>query len=482
MNLVNEPWIPVIMQDKTSRHVSLRDVFTEGEAIADLAANPCQRIALTRLLICIAQAALNGPEDEEDWCECRARVAPAALAYLDTWQDRFNLFGEHAFLQVEGLEPQPNALADKLDFTLACGNNPTLFDHAATPEGRVPQGASLALSILVYQMFSPGGLMGTASWENQTTERKSEHAPCLEGSMLHTLLKGGHLGETVHLNLLTHEQISTLPNTSWGRPYWELDRLLKRGLMDNASSYLGRLLPMPRAVRLMTDGRQIVLSAGILYEKIPVQREPAATVVKVGVGTNERLSYLSVNPAKHPWRELVSILAFQRADQFGGAFCLNHLRTIRSESFDIWTGGLCADKAKLVDMAEWTLTVPSNLLDTQVLERYQRGVKLANDAKNTLFYAIKTYAELLKSEATWRDRGERVYWENLDSQSSILVIAAIQDDSSVSMQWVPIIRQALHDAYSQTCPHETPRQIQAYAQGLKIIESWKENPGHGTRD
>lgn len=65
MNLVKDPWIPVVMQDGTPELVSLRDVFAKGEEIADLAANPCQRIALMRLLICIAQAALDGPKDEE---------------------------------------------------------------------------------------------------------------------------------------------------------------------------------------------------------------------------------------------------------------------------------------------------------------------------------------------------------------------------------------------------------------------------------
>jgi len=63
MNLVSDPWIPVVMLDKTPRLVSLNEVFRDGETIADLAANPCQRIALMRLLICIAQAALDGPKD-----------------------------------------------------------------------------------------------------------------------------------------------------------------------------------------------------------------------------------------------------------------------------------------------------------------------------------------------------------------------------------------------------------------------------------
>ena len=76
MNLVKEPWIPVVMQDGKPARVSLRDAFAKGEDIADLAANPCQRIALMRLLICVAQAALDGPKDEEDWLACKPRLVP----------------------------------------------------------------------------------------------------------------------------------------------------------------------------------------------------------------------------------------------------------------------------------------------------------------------------------------------------------------------------------------------------------------------
>ncbi|MCF7849899.1 MAG: type I-E CRISPR-associated protein Cse1/CasA [Kiritimatiellales bacterium] len=98
MNLMDHAWIPVLGTDGKSRQASLADIFRDGENIADLAANPCQRIALMRLLICIAQAALDGPKDEADWLQCRSRMVPDALSYLDRWHDRFNLFGDHAFL------------------------------------------------------------------------------------------------------------------------------------------------------------------------------------------------------------------------------------------------------------------------------------------------------------------------------------------------------------------------------------------------
>ncbi len=157
MNLVQDAWIPVMMRDGSHARVSLMDVFKQGESIADLAANPCQRIALMRLLICITQAALDGPADEKAWSTCLPLIPEAAQAYLSKWKDKFNLFGKDAFLQVEGLKETLNATSDKLDFTLASGNNATLFDHAATPEGRITEKAKCILNLLVYQIFPPVG-------------------------------------------------------------------------------------------------------------------------------------------------------------------------------------------------------------------------------------------------------------------------------------------------------------------------------------
>jgi CRISPR system Cascade subunit CasA len=86
-NLVDEPWLPVTLvpgfPDTAARgaapRVSLREAFEFGDQIVDLRCYAHERIALMRLLICIAQRALNGPETEEDWQTCRARLANDAV-------------------------------------------------------------------------------------------------------------------------------------------------------------------------------------------------------------------------------------------------------------------------------------------------------------------------------------------------------------------------------------------------------------------
>jgi CRISPR system Cascade subunit CasA len=487
MNLVKDPWIPVVMQDGTPELVSLRDVFAKGEEIADLAANPCQRIALMRLLICIAQAALDGPKDEDDWRTCKPRIAPAALSYLDKWQDRFNLFGEHAFLQVDGLDTTTNSLADKLDLSLASGNNPTLFDHYAIPAGRIHREIGLTLNLLVYQMFACGGTYSTTVWDGVSTPPNGvRRAPCVEEGMAHTLLRGHQIIETIYLNIITEKQIASLPNMERGHPCWEEACLDRKSLEKNAATYLGRLVPVSRAIRFAEGSPVIVLGEAMRYPQLPEHREPFGTVYDTGkarIGKSTSLTYLSVNPDVSAWRELASVLSLQSLDStIGtvGALNLEHLRTAGACEFDIWIGGLSVDQAKIIDMCEWNFTLSSSLLDSLILARYRRGVEWANHAKQTLANAIKFFANSQKGDSgIWKKQAENLFWSTLDAHAYILQ-SSIEDDHTLSTRWVPIIDSALLNAYSRTCPHETPRQIQAYAQGLKVLQSWrKERDRHG---
>ena len=75
-----------------------------------------------------------------------------------------------------------------------------------------------------------------------------------------------------------------------------------------------------------------------------------------------------------------------------------------------------------------------------------------------------------------------IYWNALDRSFAVLLDAVERLTEDAFMSWNMEVRKALLAAYSQTCPHTTPRQIQAYAQGLKIIESWKGKSSHGSRN
>ena len=75
-NLVDEKWIPVANEGLAS----LADIFTQTHFTA-LGGNPIQKIAVTKLLLAIAQAAYT-PEDDEDWKRLGAKGMAVKVIWL----------------------------------------------------------------------------------------------------------------------------------------------------------------------------------------------------------------------------------------------------------------------------------------------------------------------------------------------------------------------------------------------------------------
>jgi len=476
VNLIGDRWVPVVWENGKSDFVSLEQLYREAENIRDLCVNPPQRIALMRLFLCITQAALNGPANEEDWKSCRSRIIPESLDYLKHRVDKFDLYGKWPFLQVAELKHTWNAVVDKLDFGLAAGNNATLFDHAASDAGRGQEAAWRALMLLTYQCFSPGGKIGRTEWSGHMslpTKGTSEHAPCLENSPIHTLIRGKSILETIQLNLLTKTQIAHLPNSAWGVPHWDHFPASQTddAVAELTHSYLGRLVPLSRGILTERDNERMTLVNGLAYPKLPEGREPMLSVVVRGKGEKEHLGYINLNLTRHVWRELGSILSLKYATLAGGPLALQNL--IHADSVtvaDIWTGGLVADKGKILDTAEWSFSIPVSMLGEGPIEKYGAGVSLANQGEFAVRNATKEYAAIMKVESVGHvRRGTVQYWGILDSHYQDLVGIASDDTQNFS-DWRKTITVAMSSAYDKACPHETARQIQAFAQARRLLE------------
>jgi CRISPR system Cascade subunit CasA len=136
--------------------------------------------------------------------------------------------------------------ASKLELTLATGHNPTVFDNAGVNR-RCFSPAELARMLVSFLCFAPR-LLG------QGYKGKS---PCSRDSMLHTLLRGSNLLETVWLNLIDEATIkSSYGQNAVGKPVWlAMPKSAKDGAaVENAThTYLGRLLPLPHAILLGND-------------------------------------------------------------------------------------------------------------------------------------------------------------------------------------------------------------------------------------
>lgn len=477
MNLTHDSWIPVIAADGRQRLVSLQEAFASAHEIRDLSVKPHEKIALLRLLICITQAALDGPKNSDAWETCRDGIQAAVKRYLEKWRVAFELFGDGPrFLQVPGLkaakEEGEGNPATKLDLTLASGNNASLFDNAAGIPRAVDAGR-LALTLLAFQCFSPGGRIGVAKWNGADTPGKgsSNHAPCTPSSMLHTFLHGRSLLDTIHLNLLNKEEASDLGTKGWGRPVWELPVTAagdKEAIANATASYLGRLVPQSRAIRLDAEGRQMILGNGLDYPLAPIFREPAATMVQRDDGP----AVLGVSLGRSIWRQLSSITVKRRArsDSVSGPLALQNFDG--SESCTLWIGALATDKAKIEDVVEAAYDVPAGMFRDAGRKLYEEGVALAGLWQEGVSKSVKAYAGTMKLEPVPYDRARHYFWTVIEQHVPTLLKLADKPEEAGDLkvsEWGKRAKEVAHAAFDFACPHQTPRQIQAYAVGLQQL-------------
>jgi CRISPR system Cascade subunit CasA len=501
MNLTTDAWIPIVWNDARPGTVNLIEAFERGAEIRDLAVRPHERIALMRLLVCIAQAGLGGPRDYIDWKECRPRIGASATRYLDDWHQAFELFGsDQRFLQVSNLkkssasseqedEGEGNS-ASKLDLALATGNNSTLFDNAGgTLRDFTP--AQLALMLVTFQCFSPGGRIGLALWNGTHTAGKgsSNHAPCLAGGMLHMLLRDENLLAVLQRNLLTKAQVEQqYGHERWGKPIWELmpqSSADEKAVRNANQTYLGRLVPLARAVRLADDSRHLILANGLDYPAYADGwREASATVVVRTVKGQPTRDILRTSIDKGLWRELHALTVKGVGQKPGGPLALQNISD-QEPAFDLWVGGLVTSQAKLVDTRESVFHVPQAMLAEASQMIYEQGVRYAENVESRLTRAVRVYhkklgdnldrPEMRNRRLQIRRNAVAQFWTDIEQAVPQLLRIATEPESLGlkgewhQTDWGRTVRGAVREAFERACPHQTPRQICAYAFGLQKL-------------
>lgn len=474
-NLVENPWIPVrLAEGGRHRLVGLEELFRTAASIQDLDCAPHERIALLRLLVCITHAALGAPESPEEWGDFGADLAEKVPAYLQRPEIKphFNLLGDGPrFLQV-GISTAKEAVdITKLVFHLATGNNPTHFDHEGGSPGRSLSPAQAAMAILTFQNYYPPYGAGHKG-----------KGPCVDRNMIHTLLHGERLAETILQNCLTRDLISEhFPD--FGKPIWEIadgEDFEKTA----TTSYLGRLLPRHRTI-LLNDSLTgfHIDQKGMEYPNFEESREPTSTLKVFKKKDALERSLLDCKLDRAMWRDLHAFLVIKHARAEEVSAPLNLLVQCRraGNEFTIWTGGLVTDgKAKIFDALESSFTIPTIMLHEGGRALYQGGVEFAETQSWRLKEAVTAFAKAMKSESAPVAKAQQRFWHTLDRESPLLLKLAADTPAMGYAErghpWGDLVRAAAREAYEATCPRQTPRQIQAFAAGLKKLSVPKPKP------
>lgn len=472
-NLIDDPWIPVrwlpSASGETPALVSLADAFRRSREIADLDAAPHERIALTRLLVCIAHAAIGAPDSPDEWHDFGESLESDATAYLTRPEihPHFNLLGDGPrFLQEDVPRTGDPVPASKLFAKLATGNNPTLLDHGGMAPGRRFDPAMIALALLTFQNFYP--LYG-AGYKGR--------GPCADSNAIHCVLLGRDLLDTVLGNMLDADTLSTTALESIGRPLWECSG--PDELEASTRTLLGRLVPRHRSLRLTTDltgfhHRQKSLQ----YPNWEPHREPSVSIV---LNRKEERRIAPARLDRSIWRDLHYLTALRAGDEYNpdaAPVLQSHREALERKDAELWTGALITDlKAKILDTTESTFTVPRDLFGIAGRARYGAGVDFAETISTKLFGAIRTYGSALSHEHPPVAEGQQQFWHRLDQQHQTLIRLAANPEPGMPAigqadakdAWTQAVRQAALDAYQSVCPRTTPRQIQAFAAGSRPL-------------
>jgi len=521
MNLVIDPWIPVVTIGGKPHFANLMQVFTEGEKYADLSVRPHERVALMRLLICIAQSALDGPVGKDDWKATPKKLPESARKYLDKWnkEEVFELFHkEKPFLQIAVLKPTVKDSKDekedkklkikqktekvetftslsKLDISLATGANSTLLDHqASATEKRVLDDQQIALGLITYLNFSASGRIGVALWNSVESPGKgaSFPAPGIDKLMVHCFLRGKNLLHSICQNILTKPVIERHfgKKDAWGKPIWEsfpkgFDD--EKAIQNATDTYLGRLVPLSRAIKIRKQENDLLLANGLRY---PLSEDGMyETSATLKVRDNKRV-VLKVN-SNAIWRELHAITV-RKSDNNSLASGPRALENLTDENFDVWCGGIeWTTKGGYINSMESVYNVSSKMLRDECRAIYQNEVAHAEHISSNLGWAMEEYRKNI--DGYWNTRSDpkknknafkekdllhskatRSYWTAIEKQRHLLMAYVDLFDVDEKYQaaqkvWRGAIHKAAREAYITACGKETPREIRAFALGWKKL-------------
>ncbi len=497
-NLIDEPWIPVIDKGR----LSLRQIFSEADN-RGLGGNPLQKLAMTKLLLAIAQAASTPEDDEVLEIIETTELARNCLDYLDKWHDRFWLYGEKPFLQMPAINglierrkrvelkaakndagrrnaetsAQPKLIGMGFYPDLPAENN-TILTQYQVP--KVLSNADKAVFIVSLMNFALGGKRAeknldplTDGYAGKTSSAKA--APSIGNYIgyLHSILVGNTLIETLLLNLLSQERVEE--NAYWtaglGTAPWEVMPEGESGPVADSlkRSYMATLVALSRFVLLKEDG--IYYVEGLQYPSHKDGwREPSMAVNTQGA--TPKIKW--IDPNKRPWRELASLLAFMSAGGVQGYDCqfirygLVRFRS-RFKTIGVWSGGLrvstnAGDQSVKQDddFVESVIFLESSILGETWYNQLQIEMN-ALDKLSTRVYASTNgfFKAQNMNDSSLGGQAATLFWELCERRFQELVDACAPPHETKKVR--KSFAHSAIKAYDTYCPRESARQIDAWA-------------------
>lgn len=484
-NLVDEPWIPVTGIGL----VSLHQLFSHGEYRA-LGGNPVQKIAMIKLLLAIAQSAYT-PEDNAEWVSLQSSgLASQCLEYLNKWRDSFYLYGEKPFLQIPAIKAAAIQRFGAVLAEVSTGNTTVLTQSQVE---KTLTDADKALLLVQLMGFGLGGkktdnsIVLSSGYQGKANEKgkpsTGKYGPSVGYyGFLHNFLQGESLHETLWLNLFTSQQISDMgiyPQGLGVAPWENMPVGESCPVAESLkSSLMGRLIPICRFCLFAENG--LHYSEGILHAGY----KEGVVDPSISVDSSAKESKaIWVDPEKRPWRLLTALLSFLSQGSNKGFDCFQ-LRLNMSRAFPlvktigIWSGGLSVSSnageqyvSGSDDFVESIIQLETAILGEIWFSNFQLEISGLENLSKIVYVSTLNYFKSQNMES--KDQAAlagNIFWQLCERKFHDLVNACDSTDKSQSLH--PIFAQIAHKSFDTCCPHDTARQLDAWAKSRPNLSSY----------
>ncbi len=475
-NLIDSPWIPIADEGR----VSLKQIFSQTNYRA-LGGNPVQKIAITKLLLAIAQAACT-PEDEGEWAKLGAEgLAQKCSDYLTKHHDDFWLYGEKPFLQMPQISPAVTQNLGAVLPEIATGNTTVL--NSIQIESELSD-ADKAMLIVQLMGFGLGGkktdnsIVLSAGYRGKSNDKgkaSTGKAGTSLGFMgfLHNFLQGETLLQTLWLNLLTQEQINGLAyDNGLGVAPWEKmpDGEDCETAKQLQNSLMGRLIPLSRFCLLNETG--LHYSEGIShldYKNMMVDPSVAANF------SSKIPKVLWVDTERRPWRSLTALLSFMEKNGSGSDCIYIRGGLLRARenlaTIGVWSGGLRVSSnageqyvSGSDDFVESVSFLHSDDLGENWYARLKNEMEELDHLSKIVYGATFNYFKDQKSEGkNEAAQATHLFWQLCERRFQDLVDACGESDTNSLRKTFAHFASTAYNAY---CSHDTARQLDAWAKNL----------------
>jgi len=503
-NLLDEPWIPVVSQGWQRRDVSLVELFDDWHSLREIQGdNPPTTLAIYRFLLAILHRAYQGPKNVDHWEEIQQDNGKKAIAYLNQWRDRFDLFHpDYPFMQDLALasvkEPVPIYVASLMQ---PAGKG-TVFSHTHLWGGYSITPAEAACVLIRLQALDVAGTR--AQYPGTTGSRSGSAPPTINSANVIILAK--NLKNTLLRNLIEYNPDDEVPKPFIGEDiaFWEIGYAGKPQQETDAKGYI-RYLTYPwrrlllvceqdRVSRIfitmgnsISEDNKFSWDYGFAYEKGKAIRLSSQKLLWRNVHV-----FLPPPPGS-------SDFSCPRVVDWVAKLYREELISENIARLQIF--GLCVNKDNAAEPEFWSceqLSVPSlYLYDENLWKELKRGIEIAENHKRIFSSGTGSpyflLAEGLNSPSTNSKtvakqasqlaenlNGESRYWATLD-RSFQRLLEELPKDKTVDgngitygntklPEWTKTVQRAARDAFTESIA--PIRNFEARAKALQVLE-WR---------